>query len=253
LALTKKIENLHFKLLYSEAFRAPSIQNINIALNGSIKPEKSDIFEAEIGYQFTPEMLLTVNSFSIKTRKILTYGSEGTAGDDFKEWYTNATRSGTRGFEVVYSIRKKNWYSNLTYSFSNAISVDSTLATFVVPQTSKQFVGLPIYKLTFNFNYNITSKLSVNPTLIYSGKRYAYSSLDADGNPVCSPLSPYALFNVFMNYKNIIPGLTAGMGVYDAFNQRPGIPQAYNGGYAPIPGRSREYVVKLSYQLNFKK
>jgi outer membrane receptor for ferrienterochelin and colicin len=253
LALTKKIENLHFKLLYSEAFRAPSVQNINIALNGTIKPERSDIFEAEIGYQFTPEMLLTINGFSISTKKILTYGSEGTAGTDFHEWYTNATKSGTRGFEVVYSIRKKTWYSNLTYSFSNAIAVDSTLATFVVPQTSKQFVGFPVYKLTFNFNYNITSRLSLNPTLIYSGKRYAYSGTDDDGNTVSSALNPYALFNVFMNYKHIVPGLTAGIGVYDVFNEHPNIPQAYDGGYSPIPGRSREYVVKLFYQINFKK
>src|SRR4030095_9194480 len=54
LALTKKIQNLHFKLLYSQAFRAPSLQNINIALDGTIKPEKSNVFEIELGYQFTP-------------------------------------------------------------------------------------------------------------------------------------------------------------------------------------------------------
>ena len=58
IALTKKIQNFHFKLLYSQAFRAPSLQNINIALDGVIKPEKSNVFEIELGYQFTPEMLL---------------------------------------------------------------------------------------------------------------------------------------------------------------------------------------------------
>jgi len=61
------------------------------------------------------------------------------------------------------------------------------------------------------------------------------------------------LVNAFLNYTNVLPGLNVGAGAYDIANQRPGIPEAYNGGYAPIPGRSREYVVKLSYQLDFKK
>ncbi len=253
IGLTKKIENFHFKILYSQAFRAPSIENINIALNGKIKPEKSNIFEVELGYQFTPEMLLVVNAFSITTKNILIYRSSGTAGVDFDEWYTNATQSGTRGFEAIYNIRKKSWYAQLTYSFSNAITVDSTLQNFVVPQTSKQYVGLPTQKLTLNTNFYITSRLSFNPTFIYGGKRYAFTALDANGESVSTKLNPYLLANAFLNYRNLIPGLTAGIGVYDILNQRPAIPQAYNGGYSPIPGRSREYVVKISYQLNFKK
>jgi hypothetical protein len=61
------------------------------------------------------------------------------------------------------------------------------------------------------------------------------------------------LTNAFVNFKNILPGLTAGIGAYDILNANPVIPQAYNGGYAPIPARSREYVLKLSYRLGFKK
>jgi outer membrane receptor protein involved in Fe transport len=80
--------------------------------------------------------------------------------------------------------------------------------------------------------------------------------VDENYEPISTELDPYLLANVFFNYKNMLPGLTAGAGVYDLLNERPGIPQAYNGGtgaYTAIPGRSREFVVKLSYQLNFKK
>jgi hypothetical protein len=51
----------------------------------------------------------------------------------------------------------------------------------------------------------------------------------------------------------LAPGLTLGLGVYDLLNERPAVPQAYNGEFAAIPGRSREYVVRLSYQLNFRR
>ncbi|HEY8936365.1 MAG TPA: TonB-dependent receptor plug domain-containing protein [Cyclobacteriaceae bacterium] len=253
IGLTKKIENFHFKVLYCQAFRAPSIQNINIALGNKIKPEKSDVAEIELGYQFTPEMLLTVNAFSMTTKRILTYGSRGMAGVDFVEWYTNATKSGSRGFEVIYSIRKKVFYANLTYSFSNAIKIDSTLQTYKVSQTTRQYTGMLMNKVTLNTNFNVTENLTFNTSFIYGGKRYAYTTVDSNGDPVSTKLNPYLLVNGYLSYKNVVPGLTVGAGVFDILNQRPAIPQAYNGGFAPVPIRSREFVVKIYYQLNFKK
>lgn len=253
LALTKKIENLHFKVLYSASFRSPSLQNVLLDTTGA-KPEKSNVFEVEVGYQFTPEMLLAVNAFSITTKDIIIYGSTG-EGDSFDEWYENYKKSGSRGVEIVYSVRKKNWYGHLTYSYSQAIS-SNAVDKFSVPQTSKQYVGFPSYKITLNTNVYLTPNLSLNPTFVFAGKRYAYTTLSDEEEPVATTLDPYLLTNVFLNYKELLPGLTIGAGVYDAFNERPSIPQAYNGGsgaYAPIPGRSREYIVKVSYQINFKK
>lgn len=252
LALTKKIENFHFKVLYSEAFRAPSIQNINLPKDGEKnKPERSNVFELEFGYQFTPEMLLAINAFSITTKDVLIFGSEG-SGDDYTEWYSNEAKSGTNGFEVVYSIRKKGWYTNLTYSFSQAID-DNTVETYEVPQTARQYIGFAKHKLTLNTNFSLSPKITLNPTFVYMGRRFAYTSLDENEESVANSINPYLLANIFLNYRNIAPGLTVGIGAYDLFNANPSIVQAYNGYYAPIPGRTREYVIKASYQLNFKR
>lgn len=251
LALTKKIENFHFKALYSQAFRAPSIQNINLALTGSSKPEKSNVFEMEFGYQFTPEMLLAVNAYRITTRNILTYGSEG-EGQDFVEWYENATRMGTRGVEVIYNIRRKNWYANFSYSFSKAIGGDASVETYLIPQTQNQYTGMLAHKATLNSSFSISKALTFNPSFIYGGKRYGFTEFDNDGIPVANALDPYLLANAYLNFKNALPGLTTGVGVYDILNAQPAIPQAYNGGYMPIPGRGREFVVKLSYRIDFK-
>jgi outer membrane cobalamin receptor len=248
--LTKKIENFHFKILYSKSFRSPSIQNVLLDTTGA-EPEKSNVFEIELGYQFTPEMLLAINAFHISTKDIIIYGAAD-GGDE--EWYENYDKSGTQGFEIVYSIRKKKWYSHLTYSFSRALH-DHTVEIYKVPQTKSQFPGVAAHKITLNANYYVLPRLSVNPTIIYSGKRYAYVADDEE--PVSAKLDPYALVNLFVNYRPAgESGLMVGAGVFDLFNARPSIPQAYEGGeaaYAPIPGRSREYVVKVSYQLNFKK
>jgi outer membrane cobalamin receptor len=232
--------------LYSQAFRSPAVENLNLTQGNKVVPEKSDVGELELGYQFTPEMLLSVNAFVLNTRNVITYqyAADGT------EYYQNFPHTGSRGLEVVYSIRKKRWNANVNYSFAQAAQ-NSSVLDYRVPQTTTQFVGMPAHKAVGMINYSLTGKLSLNATLIYSGKRYAYSSYDALGNPVSKPLDPYVLANSFLNYES--NGFILGAGVYDLFDQRPAIPQAYNGSNGPIPGRSREFVIKVAYQLNFKK
>jgi outer membrane receptor for ferrienterochelin and colicin len=198
---------------------------------------------------------LAVNAFHISTKDVIIYGSRG-EGETFEEWYENYDKSGSQGVEVVYSIRRKKWYGQLTYSFSQTLR-DNTVDKYQVPQTSKQYVGFPAHKVTLNSSINLFHGLSINPSLIYAGKRYAYTTYDGDTlEPISTELESYMLVNLFLNYKGIVKGLTAGVGLYDLFNANPSIPQAYNGGagaYAPIPGRSREFVLKLSYQLNFSR
>lgn len=246
LALTKKIENFHFKLLYSQAFRSPAIENQNRALTGKVVPEKSNVAEIEFGYQFTPEMLFSVNAFLLNTQNVIIYQFI----DNNNEGYQNFSKSGSSGIELVYSLRKKNWNMNLNYSFAQANS-NSTVLNYVVPQTNTQFAGMPTGKAVAVVNYSITKNISWNATMIYSGKRYAYTIYDSNGYPAATTLDPYMLVNSFVNYES--NGFVLGVGAYDIFNQKPVIPQAYNGNYAPIPGRSSEIVIKVSYQLDFKK
>jgi outer membrane cobalamin receptor len=262
LALTKKIENFHFKALYSEAFRTPSIENVNLEYNGErIKPERARVFEVEMGYQFTSEMLLSINGFNLSTADIMIYG----LNPDGSEFYKNYDKTGSQGVEAVYSYRKKNWYANVTYSFAQAIN-DNTVDVYRVAQTNNQYAGQLAQKLTINSCITLMKGLTVNPSLIFGGKRFAYTnfdeSLDSNGDlvkvPVSTQLNAYTLANLFINYQNILKsGITIGLGAYDLFNERPDIAQAYYTDSAPvlgsIPGRSREYVLKVSYQLDFKK
>ncbi len=69
--LTKKIKKTHFKILYSNSFRAPTIENIN--LSTEISPELTQVFEVEAGYQITRKSLLTANFFDIITKDPIIY------------------------------------------------------------------------------------------------------------------------------------------------------------------------------------
>ena len=49
IGLTKVVNDWHFKLLYSQAFKTPVIENVN--LNPDIKPERIEVAEFETGYR----------------------------------------------------------------------------------------------------------------------------------------------------------------------------------------------------------
>lgn len=246
LAFTKKIENFHFKVLYSQAFRTPSVENINAAVD-KLVPEHSQVAELELGYQFTADMLLSLNAFDIGTKKVIIYGNDAITNI---ESYTNFKQTGSRGVEAIYSIKQKKWHARMTYSFATAKKTDSS--TYYVPQTKSQYLGFSKHIFTMSGSWDVTKKLSFNPTVIAGGKRYAYTEMSNSDKPISAALPSYVLVNCFVQYANLVNGLNVGVGVYDLFNEQPPIVQPYNGKAAPIPGRSREFVVKLSYQFNFK-
>ncbi len=49
-------------------------------------------------------------------------------------------------------------------------------------------------------------------------------------------------------YGMLVPGLEAGIGMYDIADQRPPVLQPYAGGHAPLPGAGRETILRLGYE-----
>ena len=251
LAITKRIDHFHFKVLYSQSYRAPGIENIN--LNDAIKPERSNIAEMEIGYQFTPDMLLAVNAYQILTKDVIVYNYIDLDNGDYIEEYANFDKTGTSGIEVVYKIKKQNWYANVNYSFYRA-NAGNTVETYDVAQNPHLFVAFPAHKFTINSSFKVYKELRFNPSLVYGSERYGYNEIDSEESPVLNRFAPYTLANVFISYEHLfIKGLTVGLGAYDIFNEKEPILQAYNGDFAPISGRSREITLKLSYDFSFQK
>lgn len=245
-AITKHVDRWHFKGLASGAYRAPGIENIN--LSKSINPERTTSYELETGYQFTKDMLLSVNLFKIKTKDVIIYyyhdlGNEG---------YENFPQVGSQGVEAVYQLRRPKWFANLTYSYSQA-SKDNAVEAYKVEGQEHMNVGIAAHKATLHGGYRLTHNLSLNPSLIQIGERFGYATADEEGVPQLQRFSPILLVNLNLQYRNLLPGLTLGLSTSNLLNEENLFIQAYNGGGAPTPGPGREFTVKASYDLKFKK
>lgn len=254
LGITKILSDFNIKLLLSQAFRSPGIENINLSSSfstdgkPSIKPEKTQTGELEFGYNITDKMSVTANIFYIEIKKPIIYFI-----DDFgKEGYINKEKSGTAGFELQYRWRGEKSYATINYAYYNAKGINKT-DDYAVPGNENSLLGTSQHRLSFNGRLRLYKGFSVNPSVIFMGKRYGYTSYNfVLDEPVLKEFKPIALTNIFFNYKDFITkGLDFGVGVYDIFNSDFSFIQPYNGGHAPLPSPGRELIVKLNYRLNF--
>ncbi|OGS20668.1 MAG: hypothetical protein A3J83_05075, partial [Elusimicrobia bacterium RIFOXYA2_FULL_40_6] len=112
IALTKSFDRYHFKILRSNAFRPPSIEQIGV--NKDIKPESTIVTEIEAGYQFSKKMFLTANVFDTILDKPIIYFADTVTGADN---YVNFDKVITRGLELECKLKEKWGYLNMNYSF----------------------------------------------------------------------------------------------------------------------------------------
>lgn len=247
IGITKAYKKFHYKLLYSNAFRTPSIENIN--LNQDIKPEKTNVAELELGYKLNDNMFLTTNLFYIVIKDPIVYTLD--VEDDIEN-YENFNKTGTQGIEVQYLAKYSKWYLDFSYSYYSAKNLND-----IVPYSveidgeidDNMLKGSPQHKFTLKGAYNFTENISIAPSFVYLGERYGYIHDYLEQ----SKYDPTVLLNAFILYKNLgLKNFDLGIGIYNILDQDYRIIQPY-GEYeaseAPYPTGGIEFTLKLGYRF----
>jgi outer membrane cobalamin receptor len=250
IGLTKRIDKLNFKLLYSNAFKAPVIENVEASAEGTIKPERTKIWEFETSYQLNTDMFITLNVFDISTEDAIVYFVD-TSLYEGADGYKNRDKSGSQGLEMEYKFMGKWGYMNLGYSFYTTGN-KPRVPEYEYPNNDRDILAFANNKLTLNTSFNVSKSVYVSPSLLYYSTKNGVNGTDSLGGYTYKeyPESFYA--NLFLGSNNfLINGLQAGIGVFDIFNQKTIYIQPYSSGHAPLPGASREFVVRLTYHFNY--
>jgi outer membrane receptor protein involved in Fe transport len=258
-ALTKAIDRFHFKLLFSDAFRSPGIEDVNYSLPATtlqIHPERTQDAEMEVGYQFTDHIYAGLNLFDIVIRDPIIYTFSGSGGQN--ENYLNFPKTGTQGAELELRVRYRWGFVNANYSYYSAWSIFADAAKndvplYAVPNNDSLLAGFPAHKVSLNAHYVVWQGLSVNASGNFLSPRYGllseYHGVTAsNGSGVPGYAPPLFLLNLYVAYSDLgVKGLDVGLGVYDILNQEYDYLQPYLTGHAPIPGQNREVVARLAY------
>jgi outer membrane cobalamin receptor len=245
--VTKTIHQFHFKGLFSKAFRAPNTENID--LNQDIKPENTRVIEAETGYEINSKMMVTLNAFDITTKDPIVYYFDENTNNDA---YRNFERTGTRGLEVEYKYKNKVGYWALNYSFY--ISNGTPIPDYAVPNNDDVLLAFPAHKLNFTSGIKINDHINLNNSFSFSGPRYGIVAVnELSGDTLVKKFKPELLANFNLCYENLfVKGLSASLGAYNFLNASEAYIQPYNNLHAPLPGNSREFAIKISYDIHFK-
>jgi outer membrane cobalamin receptor len=248
LGLTKTWTQFHLKLLYSSAFRAPVVQNINFSLNQSIRPEITNVVELEAGYQIDKKLSLTLNFYDINTLDPITY----LAVDENTEGYTNYPQTGTRGFEIETRYRFGRGSLHAAYAFYTVAGKPIIDTYRINTEIDNQHLGLAPHKFSLQANYRLYKGLQLNLSSNFLSKRWAFTAETPEGDFIATEQQAALIFNAFLLYRNFLRyGLNLSFGVHDAFNAAPDFIQPYNGGHAPYPTTNREWLLRLNYAVDW--
>lgn len=245
LAITKAFERVHFKALYNEAFKTPTIQNIQFAVNQSIQPERFQLIEFEVGYKLFNDLQLNANIYNILIKDFIV--REDIITGDVQ--YKNIGNSGTQGIEVEARYRKKWGYINFGYAFYR---VSETQPNQKLPLVSQVFSGTPAQKATLQASFQVSPTISLSPTILYTTNKFKIASILF--NPTDSKeYAPETLINFNINFKNFLTkNLTLSAGGYNLLNQAHWyVPWKIDfSSEIELPAQSREFLLRLMYEFS---
>lgn len=232
------------KILFSRAFRSPSLENIG--LNPSIDPEKTIVLEAELGWQWPRCYVVTLNLFDVSIDQPIVFRYDPVSDT---ENYDNFRRTGSRGLSLVQRFMWDHGRVDLAWSWYTAEGRNE-VPNYAVEGHEEPLLGLAQHQVTAQGVLELGWGASLAPSAQLYGERWGYLHGDADGEPVLGREPAIWVFDLWARFERLyVPGLVLGMGVFDALDGGFRYLQPHASGHAPLPGTARELVVKLDYAL----
>jgi len=244
IALTRRADWFHVKALFAQAFRTPGVQNL--AINPRLSPERTTVAQLELGFRLGAHGLFTASGFYTLIRNPIVFQSvEGPTGA--QETYQNFRRTGTLGAEATLEVRHGVLWLAAAYSFYSPRSLNQ-VPLYEVPGRDDLLLAFPAHKASLVAALHLTRKLTVSPSLVFMSERYGLAARDPQGRPVARRFGPTWQANLYVSYADAgLEGLDVGFGVFNLTGADIWYIQPYDGGHAPLPGPSREFMARLTY------
>jgi outer membrane receptor protein involved in Fe transport len=247
IVLLRAFGPLNLKGLFSLAFRAPGVENLNAGTD--IKPERTTVFEFEASLAPTRYQRLSANLFDVGVFAPIVYSADQATGE---ESYRNISHQGSRGVELEYAIRGGWGRMKASYAFYLPYVADPTqYPAYAVEGHPEANLAAPTHRGVLVGTIRPLRWLSISPTVIATGPRYGLGPADANGAPQVLTLPFLVMANLFIRVEDVgLKGLSIGLGIYNLFDQRYAYVQPYrpvSGSHALVPGQDREVMLQLSY------
>lgn len=244
IGLTKAYNKFHYKLLYSRAFRAPALENMNY--NPAVKPERTGVAELELGYKVNSNVIFTGNFYHINISDPIVYFVDGI--NPFGT-YDNFNKAGSLGMELDFRVKYDWGFINANYSTFTSKNLNDV--PLYVDATTDDVLAMPGHRINVLSSFNLGKGFQFTPSVIWQGKRSAVTGLNPDDSYRIEKLDAEFFLNLYVRYAH--KNFDGGLGVHDVFDQGQLFVQPFASGKLPVPGIGRELVARVAYTIPFKK
>ncbi len=247
-AITKAFKFFHVKALYSQAYKIPTIQNINAA-QGKIKPENIQVIEFEAGLKINSAFNFNVNIFDNQIRNPIIFGYNSLTAS---ETYQNKSFIYNRGFEAELLFKNKlvNARTNFStyYNYQNGVT-----ETFIDTVQTKELAGVPQYKATAYISFSLPKNWNLNANFVYTSARQSFVYTDSLQTILeLKKVAPYNLLNVSVSKSDfILPQLKFELFLNNLLNQKYYYANTFDNGFNLLPDQRFEFTIRLIYKIGF--
>ena len=233
IALMRGFGPIWAKALYASAFRAPAYENL--ALNPDIEPERARTYELEVGWSADPSWTFVGNVFDITLIDPIVFRYDAVADT---ENYRNGREVRSQGFELIARVEYERLTLDATYA-NNVLTGHTLEAENTAPGYPQEPLGLAGHKGTLGGRLRLPAQLTLASHAVATSARRS-----ADGTRGDARL----LWNVNLLADDLgLEGLSGAFAVFDVLNEGERYLQAHRSGHAPLPGPSREFVLRLAW------
>lgn len=236
LGYTKIFGPWHIKLLYSNAYRTPSLYNLK--LNPETKPEFLETAEAEMGY-LNNNQRISINLYFNNLYDPVVYAQ---TIDGF-DTYRNGTRIGSMGLELDYTGQFEKWNWSLNYAYT--IPHENRISLFTLIDNPNNFVAFSKHRINARLSIPVVKGWALQLNQQFWSERYSQ-------NPglVAQKIDAQWVSGIMINKQWQNTGWMLQFGVNDLLNTRLTTIQAFSGYVSPYRSFGRELVISLTKSLH---
>ncbi len=233
------IDNAALKLLYGEAFRAPSfaelyiINNASFLGNTSLDPETIRTYEIELDYRWSDKIKTKINYFYNSIKDEIGFEQKTTSNEPL--FFNNLGGSNVQGIEFDIRGDLSNFLKD-TYVFANYSYQDAESNGDHIPD-------IPKHKGNIGFNVKVADYINANLHTFVSGKRVRAEEDTRDDSP------GYAIVNLTLIAEKFFRDFKVKASLFNILNKDYNDPSPINTIPTDIPRPGRTFFLEIGYRF----
>jgi outer membrane cobalamin receptor len=246
ISITKDFGTWHYKIIYGESFKIPSLQNINLNPDGDLIPESVVDYQTELGIKHK-KTECNVNAFITNINDIIIYTYDLTS---FSESYKNAGFYKVGGGEATFKTSFNKFSFNSTYSYYMVLNSNVSDLLADTANLKLGALAIPKHKFTARLVYTINKKNIIGAYYLFQSNKYAQERLSIiSGAYGLVKYNSTHNINISYQRKDVLGLFDLTLGVNNLLNTTNYYLYSFSSGYFPMAGMGREIMVLMKFKL----